>query len=52
MESFRIAVLEADGGGFNYYVNTKWYGWSISRSDALKKAMFIVKQVQGYTWGG
>lgn len=47
MESFKIAVLEADNGGYNYYVNSKWFGWSISRNDAFKKAMDVVKQYQG-----
>ena len=47
MESFKVSVLEADNGGYNYYVNSKWFGWSISRNDAFKKAMSIVKQIQG-----
>lgn len=46
MNSFKVSVLKADGGGFNYYYNNQWFGWSISRNDAYNKAMFIAKQHQ------
>lgn len=46
MDNFKISVLKAEQGGFNYYVNNQWMGWCVSRNSAFKLAMNVVETYQ------